>query len=162
MVVAQSFAKIMGLYGERCGALHIVTPGVETAASSASQIKALIRQNYSSPPIHGQRLAETVLRSPELKEQWLADLKKVTSRITSMRSLLRQNLEKIGAPGNWEHITNQIGMFSFTGLTKEQSERMISKHHIYLTGDGRISIAGITEDNVAYIAEAIKECVQNA
>ena len=92
----------------------------------------------------------------------MADLKEVTTRITSMRALLRKNLEDNGAPGNWDHITKQIGMFSFTGLSKEQSERMISKHHVYMTGDGRISIAGITEKNVAYIAEAIKECVENA
>ena len=78
-----------------------------------------------------------------------------------MRKLLRQNLEKIGAKGTWEHVTNQIGMFSFTGLTIKQSEAMVSKHHIYMTKNGRISVAGLTKSNVEYVAKAIKDVTDN-
>lgn len=85
MVIAQSFAKIMGLYGERVGALHIVTPNIKAAENVESQVKALIRQNYSSPPIHGARLVTTVLENPELKQKWHDDLKRVTARIMKMR-----------------------------------------------------------------------------
>ena len=162
MVIAQSFAKIMGLYGERVGALHIVTPNIKAAESVETQVKALIRQNYSSPPAHGSRLVTTILENPDLKQKWHEDLKRVTTRITKMRYALKMSLEDIQTPGDWSHIVNQVGMFSFTGLTKEQSDRMVQKHHVYMTDDGRISVAGLTEKNVRYVAQAIKESVTNA
>ena len=78
-----------------------------------------------------------------------------------MRTLLRHELEAIGAPGTWEHITTQIGMFSFTGLTAKQSEAMVEKHHIYMTKNGRISICGLTRSNIPYVAKAIKDVLEN-
>ena len=87
-----------------------------------------------------------------MRQQWLNELVNVTDRITSMRIALRKNLESIGTKGTWDHVTTQIGMFSFTGLTVKQSETMVSKHHIYMTKNGRISVAGLTNDNVAYVA----------
>ena len=120
LVVAQSFAKIMGLYGERIGALHIVCKDKDTATRVESQIKLLIRANYSSPPLNGARIAGMVLSDPDMKKEWLDNLKSVTDRITAMRELLKNKLTEIGAKsstGNWDHITTQIGMFSFTGLT---------------------------------------------
>ena len=128
MVVAQSFAKIMGLYGERIGALHVVCQNPETAKKVESQIKLIVRANYSSPPIHGARLAGMILDDKEMRQQWLDELVMVTDRITAMRVLLKENLEKVGAKsstGSWDHITTQIGMFSFTGLTTAQSEAMV-------------------------------------
>lgn len=122
LVVAQSFAKIMGLYGERIGALHIVCQDKDTAARVESQIKLLIRASYSSPPLNGGRIAGMVLSNEEMKLEWLENLKLVTNRITAMRELLKAKLTEVGAnssTGNWDHITTQIGMFSFTGLTKE-------------------------------------------
>lgn len=145
----------MGLYGERIGALHIVCNDVETAKKVESQIKLIVRANYSSPPIHGARLAGMILDDKEMRQQWLDELVMVTDRITAMRDLLKEKLTAVGAKsstGNWEHITTQIGMFSFTGLTTAQSEAMVEKYHIYMTSNGRISIAGITVKNVDYVA----------
>lgn len=108
MVVAQSFAKIMGLYGERIGALHIVCKDQDTAKKVESQIKLIVRAQYSSPPIHGARLAGMILEDPEMRQQWLNELVTVTDRITSMRTLLKETLIKVGAQsstGNWDHIT---------------------------------------------------------
>jgi len=112
----------------------------------------MVRQNYSSPPIHGAKIVTTVLMDTNSRALWLQDLVKVTDRMNKMRQLLRKNLEELGTPGDWSHITSQIGMFSFTGLSKEQSELMVSKYHVYMTSNGRISVAGLTESNVPYVA----------
>lgn len=106
MVVAQSFAKIMGLYGERTGAIHIVCGNKDVAKNVLSQLKIVIRCNYSSPPKHGGRIAAMILNDPSMRKQWLGELVNVTKRMAEMRVLLRKNLEEIGARGSWEHITN--------------------------------------------------------
>ena len=161
MIIAQSFAKVMGLYGERTGALHIVCHDKETADKVMSQVKILIRTNYSSPPKHGARIAAMILNNEEMRAEWLKQLVDVTKRMNDMRAALRAALEKSGVKGDWSHITKQIGMFSFTGLTEKQVEQMIKKHAIYMTKDGRISICGINTKNVEYIAAAIKDVVEN-
>ena len=161
MTIAQSFAKVMGLYGERCGALHFVCGNEKTAAKVLSQVKIVIRCNYSSPPLHGARIASMILNDVSMRQEWLKDLVIVTNRITEMRQLLKANLEKVGAKGNWDHVVNQIGMFSFTGLTPAQSETMVKKHHIYMTKNGRISVCGLTRANAEYVATCIKDVVQN-
>lgn len=161
MAITQSFAKIMGLYGERCGALHFVCKDKDTAAKVLSQVKILIRVNYSSPPRHGARIAAMILNKPDLRQQWLNELVAVCERITKMRQLLRSTLEKNGTKGSWSHVTEQIGMFSFTGLTPAQSDAMVKKHHIYMTKNGRISVAGLTTKNVEYVAKCIKDVTDN-
>lgn len=161
MCIAQSFAKIMGLYGERCGALHFVCGDKQVAAKVLSQVKIIIRTTYSSPPKHGARIASLILNDTQMRNQWLKELVNVTNRITDMRVLLRSNLEKNGAKGTWDHVTTQIGMFSFTGLTTPQSEAMVKKHHVYMTKNGRISIAGLTQFNSQYVADAIKDVLLN-
>ncbi len=161
MVICQSFAKVMGLYGERTGALHVVCADKETAEKVLSQVKILIRTNYSSPPKHGARIASILLNNPEMRAEWLKQLVDVTKRMNDMRQALRAALEKSGVKGDWSHITKQIGMFSFTGLTEKQVEQMIKKHSIYMTKDGRISVCGINTKNVEYIASAIKDVVEN-
>ena len=161
MVISQSFAKIMGLYGERTGAVHFVCKDKESAARVLSQVKIIIRVNYSSPPAHGARIASAILNDLSLRQQWLDELIAVTERITKMRKLLRSTLEKIGAKGTWNHVTDQIGMFSFTGLTPAQSDAMVKKHHIYMTKNGRISVAGLTTKNVEYVAKCIKDVTEN-
>ena len=117
MIVAQSFAKNMGLYGERIGALHVVTLNAKTAENVLSQLKLLIRPMYSSPPMHGALIAAKILSNPVYTKKWKDELFEVSNRIISVRKLLRDELERLNTPGNWEHITNQIGMFSYTGLT---------------------------------------------
>jgi len=158
--VAQSFAKNFGMYGERIGYIHIKCASKEFAAAVLSQVKILIRQAYSSPPRHGAAVVYKVLSTPELKEQWLGELKLMSSRITEMRSALKGAIEAKGTPGTWNHIVDQIGMFSFTGLNKPQVERMVNEFHIYMTGDGRISVAGLNPGNVEYVAECIDAVVR--
>lgn len=155
IVLAQSFAKNMGLYGERAGAFTVVTGSKEEADRVMSQIKILIRPMYSNPPVHGARIVTEILSDAELKKEWLGNVKLMADRIISMRTSLKDNLTKLGSSRNWEHITDQIGMFCFTGMDKNHVERITKEFSVYLTKDGRISMAGITSKNVGYLAEAM-------
>ncbi|KPJ07552.1 Aspartate aminotransferase, mitochondrial [Papilio machaon] len=155
VTLAQSFAKNMGLYGERAGALTLLCGDAESAAKVMSQVKIMIRTMYSNPPLHGARIVQEILNNAELKQMWLCDVKLMADRIISMRKQLREGIEKSGNPHRWEHITDQIGMFCYTGLKPEQVERLTKDFHIYLTKDGRISVAGVSSKNVQYVAEAI-------
>lgn len=155
--LCQSFAKNFGLYGQRIGNFSILCENADEAARVESQLKIIARAIYSNPPIHGARIVDTVLSDPALKAQWQGEIKEMSGRIIQMRSLLKQNLVDAGSKLNWDHITNQIGMFSYTGLTKEECQFMTEKHHIYLTMNGRISMAGVTTKNVAKLAEAMHD-----
>jgi aspartate aminotransferase len=157
IALAQSFAKNMGLYGERAGAFSLITSSKEEADRTLSQLKILIRPMYSNPPIHGARIVSTILGTPELKAEWLRDVKQMADRIISVRSTLKKNLESIGSQRNWQHITDQIGMFCFTGMNADQSTRLSKDFSIFLTKDGRISMAGVTSKNVEYLAHGIHE-----
>ncbi|KAF4649914.1 hypothetical protein FOZ61_000835 [Perkinsus olseni] len=160
--VAQSFAKNFGLYGERAGMCHFVTKSSDLAARALSQLKLIIRPMYSSPPIHGGLIVKTILENPAYEKEWRAELTAISGRIGQMRILLSDGLTAKGTPGTWEHIKKQIGMFSFTGLTVPQCERMINKHHIYMLKNGRISMAGLNKHNIQYVIDAMDECVRNA
>lgn len=158
-LASQSYAKNMGLYNERIGAINVVCKSEKAAKAVQSEIELVVRPDYSNPPSHGAFIVAKILTTPELFKEWNDEVKMVSSRIIKMRKLLKENLEKIGAPGKWDHITKQIGMFSFTGLDADQSQRMIDKHHIYMLKNGRISIPGLRDSNVEYVAKAIKEVV---
>jgi aspartate aminotransferase len=136
LCVAQSFAKNFGLYGERTGAFHFVSaPGPDAApacSNIASQLAILQRSEISNPPAYGARIASRVLNDPVLFKEWEADLRTMSGRILEMRQGLRDRLEKRGTPGSWDHITSQIGMFSFTGLSEEQVLTLRSKWHVYM------------------------------
>lgn len=153
VTLAQSFAKNMGLYGERIGSLTFDCGDEESAKKMMSQVKIAIRCMYSNPPLYGARLVQEVLNNPELNKQWLLDVRQMAERIIAMRKELRARIEGAGNKGSWKHITDQIGMFCFTGLKPAQVERMTKEFHIYLTKDGRISVAGISSKNVQYVAE---------
>lgn len=155
IALAQSFAKNMGLYGERAGAFSIIAGSSDEAQKVLSQIKIIIRPMYSNPPIHGARIVSEILTNPELRKLWLVEVKGMADRIISMRTQLRDLLKKEGSKKNWQHITDQIGMFCFTGMTPEQVDRLTKEFSIYLTKDGRISVAGITSKSVAYLAHAM-------
>ncbi|KAI9824546.1 MAG: aspartate transaminase aat1 [Thelocarpon impressellum] len=173
IVLAQSFAKNMvrpggqdgratsaddgqGLYGERVGAFSVVCASAEERERVDSQIKILVRPLYSNPPVHGARIAAEILNDRGLNAQWLGEVKGMADRIITMRALLRKKLEELGSRHDWSHITSQIGMFAYTGLTPEQMDKLAKEHSVYATKDGRISVAGITSDNVGRLAEAIK------
>ncbi|KAI1419438.1 aminotransferase [Xylaria sp. FL1777] len=153
--LAQSFAKNMGLYGERVGAFSIVGASAEEKKRIDSQVKILVRPMYSNPPIHGARVASEILNTPALYQQWLGEVKEMADRIITMRALLKDNLEKLGSSHDWSHITSQIGMFAYTGLDAASMEKLAKEHSVYATKDGRISVAGITTGNVGRLAEAI-------
>ncbi|KAK3191789.1 aspartate transaminase aat1 [Lecanicillium sp. MT-2017a] len=155
VALCQSFAKNMGLYGERVGAFSFVCADAAEKKRVDSQLKILIRPLYSNPPIHGARIASTILSNPKLRDQWLQELKGMADRIITMRSLLKDNLEKLGSKHDWSHITSQIGMFAYTGLTAEEMDKLAKEFSVYATKDGRISVAGITSENVGRLAEAI-------
>ncbi|XP_070616688.1 aspartate aminotransferase, mitochondrial [Erythrolamprus reginae] len=157
IVLSQSYAKNMGLYGERVGAFTVVCKDSEEAKRVESQLKILIRPMYSNPPLNGARIASIILNSPDLRKEWLAEVKGMADRIIGMRTQLVANLKKEGSSHNWQHITDQIGMFCFTGLKPEQVERLTKEFSVYMTKDGRISVAGLTSGNVAYLAHAIHQ-----
>ncbi|CAM1509277.1 Fc.00g030160.m01.CDS01 [Cosmosporella sp. VM-42] len=155
IALCQSFAKNMGLYGERVGAFSLVCADAEEKKRVDSQLKILIRPMYSNPPIHGARIASEILTNPVLNKQWLDEVKEMADRIITMRALLKDNLEKLGSKHDWSHITSQIGMFAYTGLTAEEMTRLAEEFSVYATKDGRISVAGITSENVGRLAESI-------
>ena len=155
VMLAQSYAKNMGLYGERIGALSVVCKSSEEGERVTSQLKIIIRPMFSNPPIHGARIVATVLQDPALKSMWHKEVKDMADRIIGVRSKLKGELEKLGSKLDWSHITNQIGMFCYTGLNSIQVERLTKEFHIYLTKDGRISLAGINSSNVEYLAKAM-------
>lgn len=156
-LLCQSYAKNMGMYGERIGAFTAVTDDAEEAKRVESQLKILIRPMYSNPPIHGARIAGTVMSDDELRKIWLGEVKDMADRIITMRTRLKGGLESLGSTHDWNHITNQIGMFCYTGLGADQVAQMATDHSVYLTKDGRISIAGVSSNNVDYLANAIHE-----
>ncbi|XP_066439981.1 aspartate aminotransferase, mitochondrial [Eleutherodactylus coqui] len=157
VAVSQSYAKNMGMYGERVGAFTMVCSDADEAKRVESQLKILIRPMYSNPPLNGARIAATILTQPELRSEWLQEVKGMANRIISMREQLVSNLKKEGSIHSWQHISDQIGMFCFTGLKPEQVERLIKEFSIYMTKDGRISVAGVTSGNVGYLAHAIHQ-----
>jgi len=157
LVVAQSFAKNMGLYGERVGALSFISQDKGDLERVMSQLKVLIRRMYSNPPRYGAHVAAKVLNTPELRDLWLKEVKIMADRIMSMRTMLVDNLKKEGSAHNWQHIIDQIGMFCYTGLNEQQVGKMINEHSVYMTKDGRISMAGVSTKNNAYLARALHD-----
>jgi len=155
VMLAQSFAKNFGLYGERCGTLSFVTNNEDEKARVMSQVKRIIRPMYSSPPIHGSSIVKTVLTDEQLTKQYYEECAFMANRIGSMRQLLVDELKKAGSTHDWSHITSQIGMFAYTGMSSDMCDELTSKHFIFLTRDGRISLAGLNENNVAYVAKAV-------
>lgn len=166
LCIAQSFAKNFGLYGERAGCFHFVTgpstDAVKTIGRIYSQLAILQRSEISNPPAYGARIASTVLNDPALFAEWEENLREMSGRIITMRKALRSKLEELGTPGSWNHITDQIGMFSFTGLTEREVQKLRDVAHVYMTKNGRISMAGLNTGNVEYFANAVDKVVREA
>lgn len=153
--LCQSFAKNMGLYGERTGSISIITESSEHSTAIESQLKKLIRPIYSSPPIHGSKIVETIFANNELLQEWLNDLNNVVGRLNHVRDQLYRKLDQTNY--NWDHLTKQRGMFIYTGLSKDQVIELREKYSVYATEDGRFSISGVNENNVDYLADSINK-----
>lgn len=155
--LAQSFAKNMGLYGQRIGTVSVMCEDKAEAVRVESQLKVIARAMYSNPPMHGALIASTILGDPALKAQWYVEVKEMADRIITMRTLLRKHLEDSGSKLSWQHVTDQIGMFCYSGMAPEQVDKLRTDHHIYMTRNGRISMAGVTSGNVERLAKAMHE-----
>lgn len=157
MMICQSFAKNLGLYGERVGALHVLCQNKKEATCVKSQLQLIIRAMYSNPPAWGARLANQIFADRELTQLWRSEMAMMAGRIGVMRGKLVQALKEAGSKKDWEFIKKQIGMFSFTGMSKPQCQAITREHAIYLTMNGRISMAGLNDTNVAKVARAIHD-----
>ena len=154
-LVASSFSKSFSLYGERVGALSLVTASKDEASRVLSQVKRVIRTNYSNPPTHGGAIVAAVLSSPELRGMWETELAGMRERIRAMRTGLVGELKSMGVERDFSFVERQRGMFSYTGLNAQQVERMRAEYGIYAVGTGRICLAALNSRNLDYVAEAI-------
>lgn len=157
VLLAQSFAKNFGLYGERCGTFSVVCSSPEQHSKVISQLRLIIRPMYSSPPRHGSSIVSTVLSDETLTAQYYEECNMMASRIQEMRTKLVDTLKSVGSTHDWSHVTGQIGMFAYTGMSSDMCDELTKEYAIFLTRDGRISIAGLNDGNVEYVAKAIHQ-----
>ena len=153
--VATSFSKSFSLYGERVGALSVVCASKDEMTRVLSQLKIVIRTNYSNPPTHGAQIVATVLTTPALRSMWEEELAGMRARIKEMRTVLQSKLEAAGAKQDVSFITRQKGMFSYTGLTKAQMERLRNEFGVYGVDSGRICVAALNHGNIDAVVKAI-------
>jgi len=156
MLICSSFSKNFGLYRERTGALTVVADDAGQAGTVMSQVKLRIRYNYSNPPSHGGQIVAAVLKDKELRAKWIEEVAVIRTRINDMRHLFVKTLKEKGVTQDFSSIIEQRGMFSFSGLTKEQVDRLREEYSIYIVGSGRINVAGMTPSNMDRLCEAIK------
>lgn len=154
VLVSNSFSKIFSLYGERVGGLSVLCEDRDTASRVLGQLKATVRRNYSSPPSFGAQVVATVLNTPELKASWLAEVEAMRVRILSMRQALVDVLKVAVPGGNFDYLLKQRGMFSYTGLTAAQVDRLRDEFGVYLIASGRMCVAGLNNQNVQRVAQA--------
>lgn len=155
--VSSSFSKSFSLYGERVGALSLVTNSADEAARVLSQVKRVIRTNYSNPPIYGAMLVSKVLNSPELYKLWDDELRGMRERIKAMRNLMVEQLA--GAKQDFSFIAKQCGMFSYSGLTADQVDKLRNDHGIYAVATGRICVAALNNSNIKTVTDDILEVI---
>lgn len=160
VISCQSYSKNFGLYGERVGCLSVVTDSQDTSQKVLAHLKDIIRPMYSNPPIYGARIVSTILNNPVLYNIWKNECIAMANRIKQMRQGLVSEL-KILSRLDWSHITNQTGMFSYTGLTPSEIENLRNDYHIYLTDDSRINVAGLNIENIGYVARAIDQVTRS-
>jgi aspartate/tyrosine/aromatic aminotransferase len=156
LLICSSFSKNFGLYGERVGALTVVTTGEEAAQRALSQVRISVRTNYSNPPTHGAAIVATVLADAELRKQWEQELATMRDRIHAMRKLFVETMKKKAPQHDFSFLQSQSGMFSFSGLSNLQVDELKNKHGVYVVGSGgRINVAGMTRDNMEPLCTAI-------
>ena len=155
LLVASSFSKNFGLYNERVGAFTLVASNRTVADDAFSQVKSIIRSNYSNPPAHGAKIVAAVLADPDLKRQWIDEVREMREHIWTLRLLLVEKLHALGVDRDFGFITTQKGMFSYTGLQPEQVTRLREEFGIYMVGTGRINVAGLSSKNIDSVCRAI-------
>lgn len=155
IIICSSFSKNFGLYNERVGALTIVTEDSKQAQCVLSQVKGAIRANYSNPASHGGAVVSAILGDASLRNEWEAELAAMRERINGMRTLFVDTLKSLGVNRDFSFIRDQRGMFSFSGLNKEQVARLRDEHAIYIVGSGRINVAGMTPTNMDHLCKCI-------
>lgn len=155
LIVCSSYSKNFGLYNERVGAFTLVAADAAVVDTAFSQVKATIRANYSNPPAHGAAVVATILGNKDLRALWEQELTSMRERIQRMRQLFVNTLQEKGAKGDFSFIISQNGMFSFSGLTKDQVVRLRDEFGVYAVNSGRVNVAGMTPDNMSPLCEAI-------
>jgi len=155
MLIAYSFSKNFGLYGERVGFLTVICSTEERVPMIASQVKSLIRGNYSNPPLHGARIVSTILKSHELTMEWKVELNNMCERVKEMRKALIAALLVKGRDHNFTYMHQQTGLFSYLGLNPEQVLQLRKEKAIYIPNSGRINIAGLNTQNISYVSDAL-------
>jgi len=158
--ISSSFSKSFSLYGERVGALSVVTSSKEEAGRVLSQVKRVIRTNYSNPPTHGGAVVATVLSTPELRQMWEDELAGMRDRIRAMRAGLADKLASRGVTRDLSFVTRQRGMFSYTGLSAAQVETLRTEAGIYAVSTGRICVAALNSKNLDYVADALAKVMK--
>ncbi|XP_060534361.1 aspartate aminotransferase, cytoplasmic-like [Cylas formicarius] len=154
---AQSFSINFGLADERVGNLTVILKCVKKIAAVRSQFDCIVRSIYFSPPSRGARIISYILQEDHLRHQWKENLQILAARLSFVRRRLREELEEMEAPGKWTHITDQVGLFCYTGLNECHVKHLIKHHHIYMYKSGALAVTGLTLNNVKYIANGIKE-----
>jgi aromatic-amino-acid transaminase len=157
--VSTSFSKSFSLYGERVGGLSVLCKDKEEASRVLSQLKIVIRTNYSNPPTHGGAVVAAVLNNPELRAMWEKELGEMRVRIKAMRQKLVDGLKAAGVKQDMSFITTQIGMFSYSGLTKDQMVRLRNEFGVYGTDTGRMCVAALNSKNIDYVCASIAKVV---
>jgi aromatic-amino-acid transaminase len=158
--VASSFSKSFSLYGERVGALTIVTGSSDEAARVLSQLKRVIRTNYSNPPTHGGSIVAAVLADPKLRALWEEELAEMRNRIKAMRKALVDGMQARGVKGDFSYVLKQNGMFSYSGLTPAQVDRLRNEFGIYAVSTGRVCVAALNSRNIDYVCDALAKVLQ--
>lgn len=156
-LVASSFSKNMSLYGERAGALSVHAADAEEARLVFGQLQAIIRRNWSNPPMHANRVVDGVLNDPDLRERWVAEVAAMRERIERMRQMLHEALRRCSPTHRFDYLLNQRGMFSYTGLSRAQVRHLREDSAVYLVESGRLCVAGLNTGNVPLVARAIAD-----
>ncbi|EMR09785.1 hypothetical protein PNEG_01968 [Pneumocystis murina B123] len=161
LCVCHSFSKSFGLYGERCGCFHLVVKSPDIAKNVHSQLVRIQRNEISSPPSYGAKIVSLILNNEQLTQEWKKNILEISNRIKEIRKLFYQELIRLGTPGSWEHIINQVGMFSYLSLSEKDICRLVNEFHIYIPSNGRISISGLRTGNLEYVARAFDTVVRD-
>jgi len=158
--LSSSFSKSLSLYGERVGAFSLVAGSADEAARALSQVKRLVRTNYSNPPTHGGDIVARVLTTPELRARWEQELGGMRERIKAMRKALAEGVQRRSPGADYSFVERQKGLFSYTGLTKAQVERLRTEYSVYAIETGRVCVAALNSGNIDYVADAIAAVIR--